>query len=136
MAAKMSKKVTLLTGRSIEQGVALEGEKLTRGYVLSTAVCDIDPEDMKELGIYDGDTVKITTEYGEVLVTGIESTQAPHKNIIFIPMGLYANAVVNPETDSTGMPSYKVIDAVIEPALNEKVLTPTALIKKLMPLKK
>lgn len=136
MGMKKSKKVILLTGRSIAQGVSLEGEKLTRGYVLSTAVCDIDPEDMKELGIYDGDTVKITTEYGEVLVSGIESTQAPHKGIIFIPMGLYANVVVNPETDSTGMPSYKGVDATIEPALNERVLSPTALLKKIMPLKK
>ncbi len=91
---------------------------------------------MQELGIYDGDTVKITTEYGEVLVSGIESTQAPHKGIIFIPMGLYANAVVNPETDSTGMPSYKGVEAVIEPAPNDRVSAPTAFIKKTMPLKK
>ncbi len=91
---------------------------------------------MKELGIYEGDTVKITTEYGEVLVSGIESTQAPHRGIIFIPMGLYANVVVNPETDSTGMPRFKGIEAVIEPAPNERVLSPTALIKKILPLKK
>jgi formylmethanofuran dehydrogenase subunit D len=136
MGMKKSKKVTLLTGRSIEQGVALEGEKLTRGYVLSTAVCDIDPDDMKELGIYDGDTVKVKTDYGEVLVSGIESTQAPHKGIVFIPMGLYANAVVNPETDSTGMPSYKGIEAIIELAPNERVPAPTVLMKKIMPLKK
>jgi formylmethanofuran dehydrogenase subunit D len=136
MGMKKAKKVILLTGRSIEQGISLEGEKLTRGYVLSTAVCDIDPDDMKELGIYDGDTVKVRTDYGEVLVSGIESTQSPHRGIIFIPMGLYANVVVNPETDSTGMPSYKGVEAVIEPASNERVLAPAALMKKLMPLKK
>lgn len=133
---KKSKKVTLLTGRSIHQGVALEGEKLTRGYVRSTAVCDIDPEDMKELEIYDGDTVKVKTEYGEVLVSGIESAQAPHRGIVFIPMGLYANAVINPETDSTGMPSFKGVEAIIEPAPNERVPTPTTLMKKMLPFKK
>ncbi len=136
MGIKKTKKVILLTGRSIEQGVSLEGEKLTRGYALSTGICEIDPEDMKELGIYDGDTVKVKTNHGQVLVSGIEAIQAPHRGIVFIPMGLYANAVINPETDSTGMPSYKGVEAIIEPAPNERVLAPKALMKKIMPLKK
>jgi formylmethanofuran dehydrogenase subunit D len=34
------------------------------------------------------------------------------------------------------MPSYKGVEAIIEPAPNERVLAPTALMKKLMPLKK
>jgi formylmethanofuran dehydrogenase subunit D len=42
-------KVTLLTGRTIEQGVGKEAGKGTKGYIESTTMCYMDAGDMKKL---------------------------------------------------------------------------------------
>jgi formylmethanofuran dehydrogenase subunit D len=72
--------------------------------------------------VKEGQNVKITTDYGSVVVIAVKSLRAPHLGVIFVPYGPWASVVVNPKTHGTGMPSFKGIDAVIEPAPDEKVL--------------
>lgn len=57
-----------------------------------------------------------------MIVKALKSPRGPHPNVIFIPYGAWANAMVNPETDSIGMPSLKGIPAEIEPATDKVVL--------------
>ena len=115
-------KVMLLTGRTLRQGQGKEYGKLSELYQKSVSNCEIDPEDLEKLGTKDGENVKVTTEYGSVILNGVKSKRAPHWGVIFVPYGPWASAIINPETHGTGMPSFKGVEAFIEPAPNDKVL--------------
>jgi len=121
--------VTLLTGRTIEQGVGKEQGKASDEYFKSAAVCYIDPDDLKKLGIKDESNILVSTEYGSVVIKAVKSLRGPHEGIIFIPYGPWANAVVSNETDSIGMPSLKGILARIEPSPTEPILSLKELLK-------
>ena len=119
-----SLKVMLLTGRTLRQGQGKEYGKFSERYWKSVAICEIDPDDLKKLGIAEGNPVKIMTDYGSVVVRAIKSLRGPHVERAFVPYGPWASVIVNPKTDGTGMPSFKGIRATIEPApTSEKVLT-------------
>jgi formylmethanofuran dehydrogenase subunit D len=116
--------VTLLTGRTLRQGQGKEYGKLSERYWKSVAICELDPEDLNRMGIKDGKTVKITTKHGSIAVRAVKSLRGPHAGKIFVPYGPWASAIVNSETNGTGMPSFKGTPAVVEPAADgEKVLT-------------
>jgi len=123
-------KVSLLTGRTVDQGTGKEYGKLSEEYQKSVTICEIDPDDMKFLEIRENDNVKVTTEFGSVIMKAVKSARAPHPNVIFIPYGPWASIVMDPETHGTGMPSLKGIPAEIEPALKEKVLSLPNLLKE------
>jgi len=116
-------KVSLLTGRTIDQGTGKEMGKLSKEYIESVVICEMDPEDMKFLGIKENTNVKVVTDFGSVILKAVKSARAPHPKVAFIPYGPWANVIMNPKTHGTGMPSFKGIPAEIEPAPNEKVLS-------------
>ncbi|MEM3702837.1 MAG: molybdopterin dinucleotide binding domain-containing protein [Candidatus Bathyarchaeia archaeon] len=122
-------KVILVTGRTISQGITREGKKKLKEYMESVAVCEMDPEDLGKLGVKEGELIRVKTSYGTAIVSAKASTQAPHPGIAFIPMGPWANEVIGQETDSVGMPSFKGIQAEIEPAPGEKISDALTLIK-------
>lgn len=121
--------VTLLTGRTIEQGVGKEQGKMSDEYFESVAVCYIDPDDLRKLKVKEGSNILVSTEYGSVVVKATKSLRGPHEGIVFIPYGPWANAVVSNETDSIGMPSLKGIPAKIDPAPTEPILSLKELLK-------
>lgn len=121
----------LLTGRTINQGVALEGGKTSRENVRAAALCTFDKEDFKKLDCLVGTPVKVTTDFGEVTVYSTISDEGPHPGIIFIPMGPWANQVVNPDSQSTGTPTFKGMKAIVEVVKNGKVLDAVQLISQL-----
>ncbi|MEM2995555.1 MAG: molybdopterin dinucleotide binding domain-containing protein [Candidatus Bathyarchaeia archaeon] len=119
---KAKLRVTLLTGRTIEQGVGKERGKSSEEYAKSVSVCYMDPQDMKRLEVKDGANVQVFTAYGSVVVKAQKSLRAPHPGVVYIPYGPWANAVVDPETHGVGMPSLKGIPAEVEPAPEKPVL--------------
>ncbi len=121
----------LITCRTISQGVALEGGKVTRENVRAAGICAFDKEDFKKLDCLVGTPVKVTTDYGEVIVYSTISDEGPHPGIISIPMGPWANQLVNPDSQSCGTPTYKGMKASVEPIPNGKVLGALALINTL-----
>lgn len=123
-------KVSLLTGRTVDQGVGKEHGKLSKEYQESVAICHMDPEDIKSLGLRESENVKIITDFGSVVVRLVKSPTAPHPKVVFIPYGPWASIVVDPETHGTGMPSLKGILAEIEPALEERVSSIPDLLEK------
>jgi formylmethanofuran dehydrogenase subunit D len=124
-------KVTLISGRTINQGTGKEHGKTSQEYYENVAICEIDPEDLKTLNIKGGTNIKVSTEHGQVTVKAIESKRGPHPKIIYMPYGPWVNAIVNPITHGTGMPSYKGIPAEIEPAApTEQVLGLQELLKQ------
>ncbi len=124
-------KVTLLTGRTIDQGTTKELSKLSDEYRENVAICEIDPVDLKELDVKENSNVKVTTEHGAVVVKAKESSRAPHPRIAYMPYGLWVNVITDPKTHGTGMPTFKGITAEIQPAPTETVQTIPRLLKKI-----
>lgn len=130
MGDKLKLRVTLVTGRTIEQGVAKERGKFSKEYMESVSVCYMDPEDLKKLGIKEKTDVHVSTDHGSVIVKALRSLRTPHVGIIFVPYGPWANVVVDPETHGIGMPSLKGIPAEVEPAPDKPVLSLEELLRE------
>ena len=126
-----SLKVSLLTGRTLRQGQGKEYGKLSERYWKSVAICEMDPNDMTNLRVKENNPVKITTNYGSVVVRAVKSLRAPHAGKAFVPYGPWASIIVDPQTHGTGMPSFKGVQATIEPASKlEKVLNVPELLQR------
>ena len=123
--------VIVLTGRTIEQGTGKEMGKLSDTYLNDVTQCQIDPEDMKALGLRKKSTVKVTTEFGSVVLKAVKSLRGPHPKMIFISYGPWASVISDPETHGSGMPSLKGMSGELEPAPSEKVLTLQELVNQL-----
>ncbi|MHA1266185.1 MAG: molybdopterin dinucleotide binding domain-containing protein [Candidatus Helarchaeota archaeon] len=123
-------KCNLITGRTVQQGRALEGSKHSDEYTRAAGIVELDPEDMKKLKIYTGTVVKVTTAHGSVNVRAVISPNAPHSGLAFIPMGPWGNAVIDTDIYSVGMPSFKGVEATIEP-VEEKVPSMAELMQQL-----
>ena len=122
--------LNLITGRSIQQGVAIEGGKEKPAYRTAAGIIELDPSDLKRLGAWRNTNVKVTSDYGSVVVKAIETTQGPHPGLGFIPMGPWANSIVNPNTYSTGMPTFKGVPVKVDVAINEPVMLGIELVQK------
>ncbi len=121
-------KATLITGRTMHQGMGLEYGKFSEFYKEKVAIIFIDPEDLEKSNIQHGDTVRVKTPYGETVVVAQKSKEAPHKGLVFMPYGPWANLISGAETNGTGMPHFKGIPCEIERAPNSKVLDLEALL--------
>ncbi|MBP7120316.1 MAG: molybdopterin dinucleotide binding domain-containing protein [Methanolinea sp.] len=122
--------LNLISGRSIQQGVAMEGGKEKDAYTKACGIIEMDPSDLKKLGAWRGTNVRVTSKYGDVVVKAVEATQGPHPGLAYIPMGPWANSVVNPNTYSTGMPTFKGTPVEVEIAMNEPVFSSVQLVQK------
>ena len=123
-------RVTLITGRTIDQGVGKELGKGTKEYFDSAAVCFIDKADLEKLGIKSRTNVKVTSKYGSVVVKAKKNPYGSNPGIVFIPCGSWANAICGDETYSMGMPLFKGFTVEVEVAPDEPVLTLNELLKK------
>lgn len=114
--------VVLLTGRTRRQGVGLEAGKLSEIYYEATTQIRLDPKDLEKLKIEPGDTVEVSTEHGSVVLRA-EAAPRASEGIGFIPYGPWANLVIGGDTDSTGMPTMKGLNATVTPAPEKQVLS-------------
>ncbi|MCD1294084.1 molybdopterin dinucleotide-binding protein [Methanocella sp. CWC-04] len=122
--------LNLITGRTVWQGVAIEGHKHEDTYTKACGIIEMDVSDLKRLRVFPGQTVKVRSDHGEVIVKAVKATQGPHPGLAFIPMGPWANQVIDPKTYSTGMPHFKGVRITVEPAPGEKVLNGIELLQK------
>ncbi|HLN45467.1 MAG: molybdopterin dinucleotide binding domain-containing protein [Chloroflexota bacterium] len=122
-------RVTLLSGRTIEQGVGKEQGKGSELYFEACSMVYMDSGDMRKLGLHNGDNVLITTPQGSVVLRAIKYPRSATPGLIYIPYGPWANAVCSDATTSIGMPSFKGTPAEVEPALDKPVLSMEALLK-------
>jgi len=133
----MTEKITinLISGRTIQQGVAIEGGKEKPLYRTAAGIIELDPEDFKRLGIWKNTNVRVTSPHGNVIVKAMATSQGPHPGVAFIPMGPWANAIIDPNTYSTGMPTFKGVPVTIEAAAAEPILLGIELVQKLCGVK-
>lgn len=123
----MTLNAILITGRTINQGATIEN-KTSMDYQEATAYCELNSKDIGILGISPGSSVSVKTEFGDVVVKLKENSGNPD-GMAFIPMGPWANAVVDPDTKGCGMPGFKGIPADIEPT-GDKILLMKELIAR------
>ena len=116
-------RVTLLSGRTIEQGVGKEYGKASKDYFDACSMCYMDAEDMKKLGVKNNTNILVTTPVGSVILKAVKYPRGPTTGLIYIPYGPWANAVCSDATTSIGMPSFKGTPAEVEAAPNRRILT-------------
>jgi formylmethanofuran dehydrogenase subunit D len=122
--------LNLISGRTIQQGVAIEGGKEKPLYRTAAGIIEMDPSDLKKLGAWRNTNVRVTSDFGSVVVKAVEATQGPHPGLGFIPMGPWANSVISDNTYSTGMPTFKGVPVTVEVAINEPILLGIELVQK------
>ncbi len=120
----------LITGRTIDQGVGKEMGKGSKEYFDSSSICVIDEADMKKLGIKSRANVKVTSKYGSVIVKAEKNPYGSNPGLVFIPCGLWANAICGDETFGMGMPLFKGFQVEVEAAPNQAILTLNELLKE------
>jgi formylmethanofuran dehydrogenase subunit D len=122
--------LNLISGRSIQQGVAMEGGKEKDLYRRACGIIELDNSDFKLLGCWKNTNVRVTSKYGSVIVKAQETSQGPHPGIGFIPMGPWANQITSPNTYSTGMPTFKGVPVEVEVAMDQPILLGVELVQK------
>ncbi len=127
--AEQKLNVTLLSGRTIEQGVGKEKGKSSKEYFDACAMVYMDADDMKKLNVRNNTNVLVTTINGSVVLKAIKYPRSATPGLIYIPYGPWANAVCSDRTTSIGMPSFKGTPAQVEPAPDKQVLTIEELLK-------
>jgi len=122
--------VRLCNARSLEQNKMMVEKPGSKSYVDSTAVVLLSKEDMGRYGLKNGDTVKVTTKFGAVVVKAYQ-TDETKKGLALMPNGPWFNSITDPDIDVTGYNSYYVLNAGIE-TTNEEVLDTEKLFGKLL----
>ena len=123
-----SLRLVLITGRRINQGRSMDVGKFSDDYFKSVALAELDSDDFEKLGLKNGDNVEIESNYGSVVVKAVKSRKR-HPGIVFIPMGPWANRLVNPDTYGSGMPTFKGIPVKVSKT-EKKVLNVWELFEK------
>ncbi|NLV27058.1 MAG: molybdopterin dinucleotide-binding protein [Methanomicrobiales archaeon] len=120
--------LTMITQRSIEEGIAMEKGKNSREYFDACSVIEMNELDMSRMGIEENTPVRVRSECGEVVVKAICGIQTLNPGICHIRQGVWANQVVPCKTQSTGVPQYSGFPVCVFPAPHEKVLSAKELI--------
>lgn len=104
---------TLITVRTLKQGISIVQGKRHPEYEEAVGVLEIGPEDMRRLGIRPGERVRVRSSFGEVVVVCKEA-ELP-SGLFCLPMGPVANSLVGPDTNASGMPPFKGTAVSLEP---------------------
>jgi formylmethanofuran dehydrogenase subunit D len=108
----MKLNATFISGRTVNQGANLEN-KTSQAYFDAAGYCEMNSTDAGKIGVEPGKNVKVSTDFGSVVVP-MRICEGNPDGLIFIPMGPWANAVVDPDTAGCGMPGFKGIKAEVE----------------------
>ena len=117
-----SLELILTTGRSLKQGIAMEKSKLGESYELEAGGIELDVNDANSIGASKGDILNVQSDFGQLYLP-CRLSRNQHPGIAFIPMGPWANSLIDPQTHGSGMPSYKNIKIQISLAPNKEKST-------------
>lgn len=96
---------TMVSGRTLAQGAECEN-KMSPDFFKAAALCHLSEKDFKSLGLSDGKNVLLKNEHGNVVLTAKADSGLP-ENMVFLPMGPWANVLVGKDTGGCGTPHYK-----------------------------
>jgi formylmethanofuran dehydrogenase subunit D len=100
-------------GRTTKQGQQINVGKDTPEYQAIVGTLNMNPEDMKAVGIAQGGSVRVRSEYAEVTFKCVEG-KVP-QGMIFVPYGPPTCQLMGRYTDGTGMPTSKGWEVEVEP---------------------
>ncbi len=111
----MAETMILVPGRSSKQGTSLNKGKLKEEYLLVTSTLEINTDDMQRLGLEEGDSVRLSNEIGETVVTckGRKPEDLP-SGMLFIAYGPPSSQLMASDTAGTGMPLSKHMQVLVE----------------------
>lgn len=101
----MTKRFILNASRSSKQGALINVGKESQEYLDLTNTMTMDPGDMAEIGLAEGQTALVRTEFGEAPFK-CEAGKVP-AGMIFVPYGPPTCKLMGGNTDGTGMPMSK-----------------------------
>ena len=122
--------VNLISGRTAQQGIALEEGKTSDAYMASTAHVQLNTVDAEALSLDADEPVQVATSHGSVIVNW-KTAKNIDPGTAFFPYGPWANQVIGTDTQGTGMPLYKGLKASVEPAAGRQVLSLPELVQSL-----
>lgn len=99
--------------RTAQQGVQVNIGKHGDDYKEIVTTMSIHPSDMEAIGVAEGDTVRVTSEFGEADFQCKEA-KVP-EGMIFVPYGPPTCKLMGGNTDGTGMPTSKGWMVDVEP---------------------
>ena len=122
--------LNMITQRSIEEGAAMEKGKTNPDYFEACSICEMNPEDMKKLGIWKNTNVRVTSECGSVIVKAIEPTQVPARQVLLISGRVYGQTrLYRPGPSPQAHHRYSGFPVTIEPAPQEKLKSALELVQ-------
>ncbi len=106
------KKFILNPMRTAKQGSQINVGKFGDEYKKIVTTLEISPADMESLGVANGDSVRVRTEFGAEIFQCIEA-KVPD-GLLFIPYGPPTCRLFGGDTDGTGMPTSKGWEVEVE----------------------
>jgi formylmethanofuran dehydrogenase subunit D len=105
----------LIPGRTSRQGTSLNEGKFSADYVDETNTLFMCPDDMKRLGLVNGERIRLRSGTGviELPCQGAKDGELP-TGLLFLPYGDPSSRLMGGETHGTGMPDSKGFDVTIE----------------------
>jgi formylmethanofuran dehydrogenase subunit D len=100
-------------GRTTKQGQQINAGKDGAQYQSIVSTLNMNPEDMKEIGIESGGSVRVRSLSGEATFRCVEG-KLP-RGMIFVPYGPPTCHLMGQGTDGTGMPTSKGWEVEVEP---------------------
>ena len=76
----------------------------------------MNPDDMGQLGLKDGDAVRMWNDVGQVVVPVKSGKDELPRGLLFITYGDKSSRLMGGETHGSGMPDSKGLDVLIEKA--------------------
>ena len=122
----MLKSFVLIPGRTSRQGTTLNEGKLTDGYIDEINSLWMCPDDMNQLGLKNGDRVRLHSETGatvELPCLSAKDGELP-SGLLFLAYGDSSSKLMGGDTHGTGMPSSKCLDVTLEklhPAIHDRL---------------
>ena len=120
----MSETMTLIAGRTSKHGTSLNAGKFKDEYREATSVVDMNADDMARLGLQDGDSIRLTSEFGATTVRckSRKPTDLP-QGMLFMAYGPPSSQLMGADTAGTGMPHSKNIEVSVEKVSSEVAAT-------------
>jgi formylmethanofuran dehydrogenase subunit D len=107
-----AKRFLMNAGRTTKQGQQINVGKDSAEYQATVSTLIMHAEDLKEVGITPGGSVRIRTEYGEAIFQCREGNVP--LGMIFVPYGPPTCKLMGGGTDGTGMPTSKGWEVELE----------------------
>jgi formylmethanofuran dehydrogenase subunit D len=115
----MAETMILIPGRSSDQGTSLNKGKLKEEYLQVTSTVEMNLDDMRRLGLQEGDLVRLRTEVGEAVVrcTGRKPGDLP-SGLLFMAYGPSSTQLMDADTAGSGMPISKNLTVSVEKVMS------------------